>query len=129
MKRKYFPKEFDKEVYITFLAGIFRSVRFGINEAHGAGNAIIYNYLLEKGGYTYNEESQKVRINFDKIAPALRELANKVLMLQAKGDYDGTKSFIEKYAVNSPSMEQLRSKLVHLPVDIRPIFQIEKTNQ
>lgn len=124
-----FPEEFDKETYITFLAGIFRSVRFGINEAHGGGNAIIYNFLLEKGAYTFNESTQKVKVNFDKIAPALKELANKVLMLQAKGDYDGTKLFIEKYAVNSPTMEILRGKLEHLPVDIRPVFQIEKTNQ
>ena len=45
-----YPKKFIKELYVTFLAGIFRSVRFGVNEAHGGGNAIIYNYLLEKGG-------------------------------------------------------------------------------
>lgn len=129
IEKGVFPKEFDKETYITFLAGIFRSVRFGINEAHGGGNAIIYNFLLEKGAYTYNDKTQKVKVNFDKIAPALRELANKVLMLQAKGDYDGTKLFIEKYAVNSPSLDKLRNNLAKLPVDIRPIFQIEMSNQ
>jgi Peptidase family M49 len=124
--KKVYPKEFAEETYVTFLAGIFRSVRFGINEAHGGGNAIIYNYLLEKGGYEYNPDTKKVRVNFDKIYPALKELANKVLTIQATGDYDGAKSFIAKYAVNSPSMDTLRAKLIKLPVDIRPVFQIEE---
>jgi hypothetical protein len=121
-----YPKEFAEETYVTFLAGIFRSVRFGINEAHGGGNAIIYNYLLEKGGYEYNPDTKKVRVNFDKIYPALKDLANKVLMIQATGDYDGAKKFIAKYAVSSPSMDTLRSELTKLPVDIRPVFQIEE---
>jgi Peptidase family M49 len=121
-----FPKTFDKDTYVTFLAGTFRSVRFGINEAHGGGNAIIYNYLLEKGGYEYNAETQKVKVNFEKIGPALKELANMVLMIQAKGDYKGAKDLIAKYVVNSPSMETLRKKLEHLPVDIKPIYEIEK---
>ncbi len=121
-----FPKTFDKDTYVTFLAGTFRSVRFGINEAHGGGNAIIYNYLLEKGAYEYNETTQKVKVNFEKIGPALQELANMVLMIQAKGDYQGAKDLIAKYVVNSPSLETLRKKLEHLPVDIKPVYEIEK---
>jgi hypothetical protein len=121
-----FPETFEKETYVTFLAGTFRSVRFGINEAHGGGNAIIYNYLLEKGAYEYNAETQKVKVNFEKIGPALQELANMVLMIQAKGDYQGAKDLIAKYVVNSPSMETLRKKLEHLPVDIKPVYEIEK---
>ncbi|MDR3665897.1 MAG: peptidase [Ignavibacteriaceae bacterium] len=121
-----YPKDFDKETYITFLAGVFRSVRFGIDEAHGGGTAIIYNYLLENGGYEYNCKTEKVRVNFDKIYPALKDLANKLLMIQATGDYEGAKKFIARYAIFSPSMEKLRSKLSSLPVDIKPVFQIEE---
>ncbi len=126
IEKGVFPKTFDKDTYVTFLAGTFRSVRFGINEAHGGGNAIIYNYLLEKGGYEYNAETQKVKVNFDKIGPALEELANIVLMIQANGDYQGAKDLIAKYVVNSPSMETLRKKLEHLPVDIKPVYEIEQ---
>ena len=125
IEKGVYPKDFDKETYITFLAGVFRSVRFGINEAHGGGTAIIYNFLLEKGGYEYNSKSERVRVNFDKVYPALKELANKILMIQATGDYEGAKKFIAKYSVFSQSMEKLRSKLVHLPVDITPVFQVE----
>jgi hypothetical protein len=121
-----YKKDFDKEIYITFLAGVFRSVRFGINEAHGGGTAIIYNYLLEKGGYEYNNSTETVRVNFDKIYPALKDLANKILMIQAAGDYEGAKRLIASYAVFSPSMEKLRNKLSALPVDIKPVFQIEE---
>lgn len=121
-----YKKDFDKEIYITFLAGVFRSVRFGINEAHGGGNAIIYNYLLDNGGYEYNSTSEKVRVNFDKIYPALKDLATKILMIQATGDYESAKKFIARYAVISPSMEKLRNKLSNLPVDITPVFQIEE---
>ncbi len=121
-----FPRTFDRETWVTFLAGIFRSIRFGINEAHGAGNAIIYNYLLEKGAYEYNPGNETVRVNFDKIATGIRELASQLLLIQANGDYRGAKVFIEKYAVMSPSMKTLVSKLSDLPVDIRPVFQIEE---
>ncbi len=126
IEKGVYSKESEKEIWSTFLAGIFRSVRFGINEAHGGGNAIIYNYLLEKGAYEFDEQKQKVKVNFEKINPALKELANLVLMIQAEGNYEGAKNLIEKYAVNSPSMEILRNKLNNLPVDIKPVFQIEK---
>ncbi|MBE0571724.1 MAG: peptidase [Ignavibacteriaceae bacterium] len=126
IEKGVFPETFANETWVTFLAGTFRSVRFGINEAHGGGNAIIYNYLLEKGAYEYNEETQKVKVNFEKIGPALEELANIVLMIQAEGNYQGAKDLIAKYVVNSPSMETLRKKLEHLPVDIKPVYEIEK---
>lgn len=126
IEKGVYPAEMEKQVWVTFLAGAFRSMRFGINEAHGGGNAIIYNYLLEKGAYEYDAKSQKVKVNFEKIFPALKELANKVLMIQAEGNYDGAKDLITKYAVNSPSIETLRNKLAVLPVDIKPVFEIEK---
>ncbi|MDR3610443.1 MAG: peptidase [Ignavibacteriaceae bacterium] len=126
IEKGVYKKDFDKETYITFLASIFRTVRFGINEAHGGGNAIIYNYLLENGGYEYNSKTEKVSVNLEKIYPALKDLANKVLMIQATGNYDGAKIFIAKYAVLSPSMEKLRNKLSNLPVDVKPVFQIDE---
>jgi len=124
--KSVYPKETTNQVWVTFLAGAFRSMRFGISEAHGGGNAIIYNYLLEKGGYVFDEKSQKVRVDFVKIYPALKELCNLVLTIQAEGNYDGAKNLIAKYAVSSPSIEVLRKKLEALPVDIKPVFEIEK---
>ncbi|HSL90499.1 MAG TPA: hypothetical protein VK870_14440, partial [Ignavibacteriaceae bacterium] len=126
IEKGVYPKEIEKEIWVTFLAGAFRSMRFGITSAHGGGNSIIYNYFLEKGAYEYDAKAQKVKVNFEKIFPTLEELATKVLMIQAKGDYDGAKELMEKYAVNSPSIEALRNKLAVMPVDIKPVFEIEK---
>jgi len=126
IEKGVFPETFENETWVTFLAGTFRSVRFGINEAHGGGNAIIYNFLIEKGAYEYNEQTQKVKVNFEKIGSAMEELANIILMIEATGDYQGAKDLIAKYVVNSPSMETLRKKLDHLPVDIKPVYEIEE---
>ena len=126
IKKGVFPESFENETWVTALAGIFRSTRFGINEAHGAGNAIIYNFLIEKGGFEFNKETEKVKVNFEKIGPALEELATLVLMIQAKGDYQGAKDFLAKYVVLSPSLKFLQDKLNVLPVDIKPVYEIER---
>ncbi len=124
-----YPESFRDEIWSTFLAGIFRSIRFGIGEAHGGGNAIIYNYMLENGAYQYDEASKKVSVDFEKAPEVLRALANKVLMIQALGDYDAAKQIIADYVVESESMKILIDELSNLPVDIKPVFQIDKTNQ
>lgn len=126
IEKGVYPKEYEKELWSTFLAGIFRSVRFGVDAAHGAGNAIIYNYLLENGAYEYNEQTNRVKVNYDKIYGVLKDLANKVLMIQATGDYEGAKALIAQYGVDSPTMIKLKSQLTDLPVDIWPEFAIEK---
>ncbi|MFB3055966.1 MAG: peptidase, partial [Ignavibacteriaceae bacterium] len=126
IKKGVFPESFENETWVTALAGIFRSTRFGINEAHGAGNAIIYNFMIEKGGFEFNKETEKVKVNFEKIGPALEELATLVLMIQAKGDYQGAKDLIAKYVVLSPTLKLLQDKLNVLPVDIKPVYEIEK---
>lgn len=125
IEKGVYPQSFEKEMWVTFLGGTFRSVRFGVNEAHGGGNAIIYNYFLEKGAFEYNEQTQKVKVNFEKILPALKELSNKILMIQATGDYEGAKKIINDYAVASPSIKTLVDKLANLPVDIKPVYEIE----
>ena len=126
IEKGVYPKEIEKEIWVTFLAGAFRSMRFGIGEAHGGGNAIIYNYLLEKGGFVFDERTKKVSVDFEKIYPALKELANIVLTIQAEGNYDGAKNLMTKYAVNSTTIDLLRKELETLPVDIKPVFEIEQ---
>ncbi|BDQ03399.1 peptidase [Ignavibacterium sp.] len=126
IEKGVYPKEMEKQVWVTFLAGAFRSMRFGIGEAHGGGNAIIYNFLLEKGAYVYDEATQKVKVDFEKIYPALKELCNLVLTIQAEGNYQAAKDLIAKYAVKSKTIETLTKKLESLPVDIKPVFEIEQ---
>ncbi len=124
IKKGVLPQKFEKELWTTFLASIFRSVRFGINEAHGAGNAIIYNYLMEKHAYNFDENNKKVSIDYSKIYNAVKELANKILVIQATGNYGEAKKLINDYAVLSPSLKIEIALLKNLPVDIKPVFEI-----
>jgi hypothetical protein len=126
IEKRVYDREFEKEIWATNLAGIFRSVRFGISEAHGAGNAIIYNFFLEKHAFEYDESTKKVKVNFDNAYNALKDLANKILTIQATGNYEEAKKMIERYAVDSASLKTIREKLNKIPVDIKPVFEIEK---
>lgn len=125
IEKDVYPESIEKSVWSTFLAGIFRSVRFGISEAHGAGNAIIFNYLLEHGAYEFDENNQRLRVHYEKIKNVISELASLILTIQAEGDYEGAKNLLEKYAIESPEMKLLVDKLESIPVDIRPVFQIK----
>ena len=129
IEKNELPKELRNQLWATFLASIFRSVRFGINEAHGGGNAIIFNYLLEKGAYVYDDKTTKFKIDYDKIYDAVKSLANKLLVIQAEGNYQGAKDLIAKYVKISPEMKTQIDKLKDLPVDIKPVFEIEKIYQ
>lgn len=126
IEKGLYPKEFENSMWATFLAGIFRSVRFGIDAAHGAGNAMIFNYILEKGGYIYDAKTQTVKVDLAKIYAVVKDMSAKVLLIQATGDYAGAKEMLAKYGVVSEPMKVLTGKLTELPRDIWPDFQIDK---
>ena len=73
------PESLSKQVYASYLAGFFRSVRFGASEAHGRANLISFNYLREKGGVLFDPATHLFRVDFDKIAGAVKELAADLL--------------------------------------------------
>ena len=129
IKKGVYPKEFEHEVWPSFLAGIFRSIRFGINEAHGGGNAIIFNYMFENGAYVYNEQTEKLSVNYEKAYDVLKNLAHDILMIEANGDYEGAKAMMKKYIVMTPLMTKLINKLSDIPVDIKPVFEIEEQGE
>jgi hypothetical protein len=80
--------------YVTFMAGIFRSVRFGASSAHGMANMLRFNYFLERGAFTRNADGT-YSIDFEKMKTASTELTQKILKLQGDGDYEGAKEWIE----------------------------------
>jgi len=125
-KKGVFSKELGDQVYSTFLGGIFRSIRFGIDAAHGGANAIALNYIMKKGGFEFDKTSEKFRVNEDKIENAVNDLANELLLIEAIGDYSGAKKLMDKYKYISPEMQICLDKLKDVPVDIRPVYTIEK---
>lgn len=111
-------------MYVTFLAGVFRSVRFGIHEAHGRGMALQFNYLLDRGAFEYLPESGRFRVDPDRIKDVARDLTGAIMTLQAEGDYEGVRGMLETYAVIRPEMQGILDRLADVPVDIAPLFPL-----
>ncbi|NMC71784.1 MAG: peptidase [Myxococcales bacterium] len=107
----------------TFVAGIFRTARFGISEAHGQGVLLQVNYLMEKGGIAVTEDGKFTPVA-DRFWPAVRDLAHDLLMIQATGDYEAGKAFVERYGRQVPPamLPLIESLGAGLPVDITPIY-------
>lgn len=90
--------------YTTFLAGIFRSVRFGAASAHGKANMIEFNYMQDAGAFTRNEQGQYA-IDFEKMKVAVENLAGEILINQGNGDYDATKAWMEERMLIKPELQ------------------------
>jgi hypothetical protein len=106
--------------YVTFLAGIFRSVRFGASSAHGRANMIRFNYFSEAGAFSRDEATGTYRVNVPEFEQAIEDLSRDLLMLQGNGDYDAVAAFV---AENGNVGAQLQADLDRLaarriPVDI-----------
>ncbi len=86
-----------EDYYVTFMAGIFRSVRFGASSAHGKANMIRFNFFEERNAFT-REESGRYRVNMSEMKAAMEELGGKLLMLQGNGDYGVARTFTDEYA-------------------------------
>jgi hypothetical protein len=109
-----------RDNYVTFLASIFRSVRFGAAEAHGRANLMQLSFLEEKGAFLYDPESRTYHVELEKMGPAVRELASVILKLQGDGDYQGLSDFQKKYMVVSPRLEESLDRVAEksIPVDV-----------
>jgi hypothetical protein len=118
-----FAQDLKYTALATYLGGMFRSIRFGINEAHGGGVAIQFNYFIDKGAFLTDADG-KLTIAPAKLETAIKDLAAELLLIEAKGDYEGAKAIIEKYRIATPLITETVKKLEHLPIDIRPIYPI-----
>ncbi len=119
-------KQMEHSLYTTFLASAFRSVRFGITEAHGRGIALQFNYLIDEGGIDVNEGTGTFSINQAKIKDAVRKLTGEILTVQAEGSYEKAKTMLDKYAVIRPPMQRALDRMQEVPVDIEPVFPLAK---
>jgi hypothetical protein len=126
LKEGAIEKGLDKKGYVCFLPGFFRAIRFGATSAHGRANMMEFNYLREKGGITLDADAGKFHVNIDKMPAAVEAMAKELLMIQALGDYDAAKAFIDKYGTASEDLESLLGKLKKIPVDIEPSFVAEE---
>ncbi len=119
-------KGMEQTLYTTYLASAFRSVRFGINEAHGRGVAMQFNYLSDEGAIKFNDKAGTFSVDHSKVKEAVRKLTHDLLTLEAEGSYEKAKAILDKYALIRPPMKQALDKLSEVPVDIEPIFPLAK---
>lgn len=105
---------------VTFMAGIFRSVRFGASSAHGKANMIRFNFFDDMGAFTRDEAKGTYKVNFDNFQKAMDALSEKILTLQGDGDYDGVASLVSEKGVIKPQLQADLDRLSAkgIPVDI-----------
>jgi hypothetical protein len=113
--------EKERKLYTTFLASTFRTLRFGLNDAHGKGMAMQVNYITEKGGFTAHPDGT-FEVNFEKVKNAVRDLDHELLTLEATGDYARAKHMLDQWGVIRPGMQKALHALSSIPVDIQPVF-------
>ena len=108
------------DYYVTFMAGIFRSVRFGASSAHGKANMIRFNFFKEMGAFEYNEEKGFYSVNIEKFKEATQALSAKILTLQGEGDYDGVADLVDKMGKIGADLQKDLDRLsaAGIPVDI-----------
>ena len=110
-----------RDIYTTFLASIFRSIRFGINEAHGRGVAIQLNTFLDAGAVTIGPDG-RFSIDHGRIRSAVDGLTRRLMTLQASGDYAAAKDVLDTLGVVRPEVQRLLDQLQNIPIDIRPDY-------
>jgi len=119
------PKELRQSLDPTYVAGLFRSARFGVDDAHGQGVIAQFNYLTEQGALVVDANA-RFRTVPEKFPGAIRDLLHDMLMLQAAGDYEGAKQFLEKYGKPTGNLRAAIGRLTALPVDILPVYAAER---
>ncbi len=114
-------KSMAQSMYVTYLASQFRSLRFGLADAHGKGVALQLNWLLDQGGYQAGEDG-RFSVVPTKIQGAVRSLTQEILSIQATGDGPRARALLARMGVIRPEVQRMLEKLAHLPVDIAPHF-------
>jgi hypothetical protein len=111
----------QRQLYTTYLASSFRILRFGLNDAHGKGMAMQFNFFTDKGAYVEHADGT-FSVDMDKIKPAVAELDHDLLTLEAEGDYAGAKKMLDELGVVRPPVKRALDGFQEIPTDIEPIF-------
>jgi hypothetical protein len=122
MRRGELPAAEREQALATYFAGIFRAVRFGIDEAHGRGAAMQYAYLKDKGAFEWVPSQQRFRVDFDRLEQGLHDLTADLVRLQGNGDYVGTRAFFDRYARLDDNARTVLARTAAIPTDIQPDY-------
>jgi hypothetical protein len=118
--------EAERKLYTTYLASSFRTMRFGLQDAHARGQAMQFNFFVEKGAYTANADGT-FSMNLAKMKDAVASLDHDLLTMEATGDYAGAKSMMARLGALSPEVQKALVRLKSVPTDIEPLFETADT--
>jgi hypothetical protein len=111
----------QRQLYITYLASAFRSLRFGLDDAHGKGMAVQFNYFLDHGAFIERPDG-RFAVDVAKMPTAVRGLTHELLTLEATGDYAGARRLLDQLGVVRPNVQRALQRLQTIPTDIDPMF-------
>jgi hypothetical protein len=111
----------ERQLYVTYLASAFRNLRFGLNDAHGKGMAMQFNYLMDKGAFVEQRDGT-FAVDGQNIKSAVRDLDHDLLTLEAEGNYAGAKKMLDELGVMRPNVRNALSRVEGIPTDIEPLF-------
>ena len=111
----------QRQLYTTYMASMFRSLRFGLSDAHGKGMAIQFNYLMDKGAFGQQADGT-FAIDIEKFKEGVRDLDHDLLTIEAEGDYETAKKMLDDMGVLRPILRKAFDRLEGIPTDIEPIF-------
>jgi hypothetical protein len=120
MDKGALPKAKSNDYYASFVAGIFRTVRFGVAEAHGRAQMMEFNYLAENGAITRDASGRYV-IDFVKMPKAIASLAKELLEIEATGDRARAEAWFNKYDKMPETLKVALAKTSSVPIDIDPV--------
>jgi len=124
--RDVLPKSKLQEYYASYVAGIFRTVRFGVAEAHGQAEMMEFNYLSERGAINH-QSSGRYAIDYERMPGAIKDLARELLEIEATGDRARAESWFKKYGTMPAELRASLSSAAAVPVDIDPVFSFKES--
>lgn len=120
MDKGVLPKQREQEYYASYVAGIFRTVRFGVGEAHGRAEMMEFNYLSEQKAIT-RDASGRYHVDYPKMPDVIAALAKELLEQEATGDRDRAAAWFQKYDVMPTELKSAMAELRNIPVDVDPV--------
>jgi hypothetical protein len=122
MRRGELPIAERPQALTSYLADVFRHLRFGTADAHGRGAAMQYGFLKERGGFAWDARARRFRIDYDRLDAGLKDLVAALVRIEGDGDYAGAKAFLDRYGRLDPEARAVIATMSHIPVDIQPVY-------
>jgi hypothetical protein len=122
MHRGELPLAERDQLLASYMADVFRHLRFGTADAHGRGAAMQYGFLRERGGIAWDGKARRFRLDYDKLEAGMTALVAELVRIEGDGDYAGAKAFLDRYGRLDPDAQAVIATMGHIPVDIQPVY-------